>query len=167
MASLGLTDNAEARFRRRAVWAWRASLFLFALLAGAVAWQVVLEPAWAAASLRGSLADGASAMGRRMARAALETAPSIFLTVAAWDGAAILRRFAHGGAAFGSGARLLSHMGLAIALGGLMHIAGTPTLLGIMDGGGAQLRFALETPGLALLVLGLILRLAALALREA
>jgi hypothetical protein len=167
MASIGLTDNAEARFRRRAVWAWRAALFLFALLAGAVAWQVILEPAWAAAAQQRSLSQDILSLGRAVARAATEHAPSIFVTVAAWDGAAILRRFAHGGAAFGHGATRLSHMGLAIALGGLMHIAGTPSLLGILDGGGAQLRFALEVPGLALLVLGLILRLAALALREA
>ena len=166
MASAGLTENAEARFRRKAVWAWRAALFLFALLAGAVAWQVLLEPAWAAASMRGSFTDDIGALGRGFARAALENALSIFLAVAAWDGAAILRRFAHGGAAFGTGPARLSHMGLAIALAGLMQIFGTPTLLGIMDGG-TGLRFALEAQGLALLTVGLILRLAALALREA
>lgn len=165
MASDGLVMNGEARFRRRAIWGWRVALFLFALAFGATAWEVVLEPAWAAASLQQNLGADTAALGRAVLRAALTNSPAILLTLAAWDGAVVLRRYARG-AALGRGLSALLHMGLAIALAGLMQIFGAPTLLAMLNEGGRALRFDLDAAGIALLSLGIILRLAARALRE-
>ncbi len=167
MADGPLSHNAEARFRRRAVWTWRVALFLVAIVAGALAWAVILAPAWQAAGLQGGLGEDAAALAGAAARAALDVSPEIFLALGALEAALILYRFAHGRPRLARNAASLSHAGIAVFLAGLMAALGAPSLLAMLDLGEPALRVDLGADGLALMAFGLILRMAARTLREA
>lgn len=156
-----IRSNAEARWRAGAGAAWRIALFLFALLAGALLWSVVLAPLLDPA-LRNA---GADAAGRTVLRAAVVESPALFLAFAAWQAMGVLRRFARGRARLAGNARSIAVMGAATALAGAMSVFGAPTLLTAL-GAGLDLRFAFTAQGFALLALGGILALAGRALRE-
>ncbi len=160
-----LRRNAEARFRRGAHLAWRISVFLVAALAGGLVWRVFGRPVrdTFAAPLRPDLAE----TGGAMLRAALEVSPAILLACAACFTAGVLRRFAHGRAHGSGGAGVLTGIGIAVLLAGLMAIGAPPLLAMLETGAWAGLRADFDLTGLALIVLGGVAFAAGRALRDA
>lgn len=161
-----LGSNAEARFRAGATLGWRVALFLLSLLVGALAWQVVLQPAWQAASLRAGLGPELEALAYRVLEEALEASPAILIALAAWDAASILRRFSHGDGRLAVHAGSIRHMGVALFLAGAMALLGRPSLLASLHAAEPALRIAFTAEGLSLAVLGLVASIAGRTLRD-
>lgn len=153
--------NAEARWRHGARAGWLAALFLLAVLAGALLWTVIIAPLISPVVRN----LGAEAASGRVLRAAVAQSPALFLALAAWQAASILRRFMTGRARLQSSALSLAAAGAAVFMAGAMDVFGAPTVLAMLDGRFVA-RFAFTPEGIALIALGPILFLAARTMRE-